>query len=294
MKTYIINLEYSARRRSNILREAERHGLDHEIVTAVDGRKFSSEDLELLPLADSLRNNDYYSPTIIAAALSHAKVYERMLESDVDVALVLEDDAVPGEDFGGILAGIRSTINQGEIVVCHYMCFGPLRLSRLGSRRVAPGYDLYYPVNLSDVTSGAAYVITRAAAASLLATVFPIRAEADAWELFQKEGGFETIRFVYPMPVTVRGDKSTIAAESQTGLRKWLTSAVDAYRVPPFYQMLRIARLKSISLRSRVELVADNPIGFAGNRTYEEREYQEDRETGGAEARNLSADAIRE
>jgi glycosyl transferase family 25 len=256
MKTYIINLETSTRRRENVLREVQRHGLDYELVTAVDGRQFTADDLEKLPIADVVKKkSDYYSPNIIAAAFSHVRVYERILESGDEAALILEDDAVLCDDFGNVLDGIAAKIKLNEIVICHFMSFRPMELSAIDSETVASGYSLHYPLTLEGVNSGAAYVITRGAAATLLKVVIPVQAEADSWKTFYDQGGFESIRFVYPMPVSVRGDKSTIATDQQWGLRRWLTSAFDDYQVPPFYQILRSARLRSVARRSRISVV---------------------------------------
>jgi glycosyl transferase family 25 len=259
MKAYIINLERSARRRTNVLGEMRRHAIDHEIVPAIDGREMSVEDLERLPIADSVRRNPaYYTPNVIAAALSHARVYERIVEDGHAAALVLEDDVKLCDGFGEVLAGIERVIRPNEIIVCHFMSFRPMELLGAESETVGRGYSVHGCVSLNDVNSGAGYVITREAAKTMLKAVTPLSTQADDWEAFQKLGGFDSIRFVYPTPVTVRGDKSTIATDYQSDVRKWLTSAFDDYRVPPFHQILRAARLRSIASRSRVVIVDSN------------------------------------
>ena len=135
------------------------------------------------------------------------------------------------------------------------MSFQPMELLEAESEPVGHGRAVHSCVSLNDVNSGAAYVITRGAAETMLRAVSPVSTQADDWETFQKLGGFESIRFVYPTPVMVRGDKSTIATDYQTTVRKWLTSVFDDYRLPPFHQILRAARLRSIASRSRVVIV---------------------------------------
>ena len=252
MKTYIINLEASTRRRANVLREVRDQGLDHEIVTAVDGTQISNEELDRLPIADCVRTNSYYTRTIVGAAMSHVKVYKKILASGDETALILEDDAVLCDGFGDVLGSIRSRIKPNEIILCHYMSVETISLSNVDSQSLAKGYDLYHPLSLRCVNSGAGYVITRGAVEKLLKTVVPMQAEADSWKAYYEQGGFDSIRFVYPMPIRVRGDKSTIAADSQSRLRRWLTTKCDDYRLPPFYQILRAVRLRSVANRSCV------------------------------------------
>ena len=256
MKTFIINLERSKVRRENVTREVEAQGIDYELISAVDGSALSDQQLSDVPMTEEVRANpNYYTKSVIGAALSHIRVYQKIVDEKVGLALVMEDDAVLTGNFARVLDDVQSKIAVNEIIVFHYMSFRPLILSTVEAQSVGNGFGLYYPVDFSSVNSGAGYVITQAAAQSLLSVVSPIQAEADSWAQFYEQGGFGSIRFVYPMPLTVRGEKSTIAADHQSWLRARITNIINDYEISPFFEILRYARLKSIKSRSQVKLI---------------------------------------
>ncbi|MBS1689518.1 MAG: glycosyltransferase family 25 protein, partial [Bacteroidetes bacterium] len=92
MKVYVINMERSKGRREVIEAQLKKLKLDYEIVSAVDGRQMSDEELELV----ALRKNDFMKSQA-GCMLSHLKVYKRMQEEQDEFALVLEDDVIATE-----------------------------------------------------------------------------------------------------------------------------------------------------------------------------------------------------
>lgn len=89
-----INLPWSHERRQLILDQAQRLGVNMEIVEAVSGKDITPEERERYDLAE--RRRYFYTDLTdneIACVLSHRKALKRFLESDADYAVIVEDDA---------------------------------------------------------------------------------------------------------------------------------------------------------------------------------------------------------
>jgi glycosyl transferase family 25 len=260
MRTYIINLERSVRRREHIVAEVGKFGLDHEIVPAVDGTKFTEE--EVVQIADMERvrmNPDWLTPTMLATALSHRKVFERILENGDKYALILEDDAEFSDDPRPLLDSIKPVLRKREVALLHYFSFAPLGISTVGSERIHSEKILAYPLALRGLVSAAAYVITQDGARSLYDSVVPVSTASDAWVDFFESGWLDAIRIVHPRPVEVIGAKSTINAAAQSRLRSIVTELVDKYRIPILHDFLRRQRLRKINAMSEFFLTEEAP-----------------------------------
>lgn len=97
IQTYVINLKRSADRREYILKETARYAcMDVELVEAVDGYRLLPEETERLfdVKRFTYRYKRYPYPGEIGCGLSHQECYRRLLKSDEEVALILEDDIV--------------------------------------------------------------------------------------------------------------------------------------------------------------------------------------------------------
>lgn len=264
MKTYIINLERSVRRREHILTEVRKYGLEHEIVPAVDGTIFTEADIEKVADMERVRADpEWLTPTMIATALSHRRAYERMIEEGDKVALVLEDDARFASDPRRLLDSIEPVVGESEVVLLHYFSFKPLGISTVGSNQLNETTIVAYPIALQGLVSAAAYIITLAAGRSLYDSVCPITTSSDAWVDFVEKGWLDTTRVVYPRPVDVIGAKSTISVASQSGVRALLTEYIDKHQIPILHGLLRRQRLRNINSMSDFFLT-DQPSPHSG------------------------------
>lgn len=98
MKTYVINLKTSTDRKlymENLL-APYKDFLNVHFIEAFDGRKLTEKQLdECWNQKETYKTyGRYMKGGEIGCSLSHRKCYEEMLKNDVDMAMVLEDDAV--------------------------------------------------------------------------------------------------------------------------------------------------------------------------------------------------------
>lgn len=89
---YVLNLARSPERRAFMAEGLARAGVTGEFVAAVDGR------------ARRLPRHPRLSTAETALILSHRKAWRRLLASDADYAVVLEDDAHLGAGFADLLS----------------------------------------------------------------------------------------------------------------------------------------------------------------------------------------------
>ena len=99
MKIFIINLLSSADRRERVKKVLEEKGIfNYEIIVAVDGRKMSAEQKRLA--FDQEKALKRYGRVCrdgeIGCTLSHQKCYKKMIDEEIDAALILEDDVTIG------------------------------------------------------------------------------------------------------------------------------------------------------------------------------------------------------
>lgn len=145
MKTYIINLRTSEERRKYVLKEVSRYVcMDVELVEAVDGRLLSPENREKFfdILKFAYRYGEFPLPGEIGCTLSHRECYRRLVESENEVALILEDDVVflqpeAVEKTMNICSRILKKNGNGIISLSF-----PYRIASLG-KNLGNGYSVY-------------------------------------------------------------------------------------------------------------------------------------------------------
>ena len=253
MKTYIINLERSRKRREHALGEAQKHQLDFELFQAVDGFKLSDVEIEEYCDIDAIkRAPNWLTPGMLGCSLSHYRVYQKILDDGIDHAFVLEDDAILPPDINALLSDISEAIKSNEVISLYYMSFQPNPLSIQDVVDLTSGFSLHYPMDINKTISTAGYVITKEAAKSLLKILRPIRVSPDSWGYFYERNGFESFRCVYPMPIKITASQSDIHSHN---LRGRITRFIDENNVPLLASIIRKKRNRNIEQLTRVELV---------------------------------------
>lgn len=257
MKAYILNLERSVKRRNSIIAEAERIGLDYEIVPAIDGGEVPLEEIHKYADLEAVKKSpNWLSPRVLATQLSHRLAYEKIAEADDEYGIVLEDDARLGKDLKAVVASAVEHLVDGEVVLLHYgsPSRSPFTLSKHGKKDLHQNYGLYFPVTLEDLGSAASYIVTRKAAKRLVEGLLPLYTSADTWNEFVYSGMIDRIRMVFPMPASISGEKSTISIDFQTSARASLTQVIDNYQIPFLNSIIQKARLWVIRRQSKIVL----------------------------------------
>lgn len=170
---WVLNLERSPERRAFMAGQFSRLSLDYEIISAVDGLKLTIDELERYSKIDAMRCSEReLLPGEIGCALSHARIWQKIVDENIEQVLVFEDDIMIGEMMFKVLEElhmlpvdwefINFATNAGRIP------FGE------------PVYDIYRICRFTCFANcTGAYLINNSGARKLLNHVYPIRWTAD-------------------------------------------------------------------------------------------------------------------
>ncbi|MBT0879088.1 glycosyltransferase family 25 protein [Campylobacter sp. 2018MI01] len=102
MKFFIINLEQDIEKRQKITALCESLGLNYEIIKAIYGKALSEDEIKknTYPKEEQLK---LFKRTLslgeIGCAMSHRLCYQKIIEQNLEDAIILEDDAVFDENL---------------------------------------------------------------------------------------------------------------------------------------------------------------------------------------------------
>jgi len=261
MRVYVINLARSPERRAHMVRELRKAGIEYEFVEGVEGRDLDLSDTSLVDPA-WLGEGPFWSG-VVGCYLSHLKVHKKMLEADIQRALVLEDDVLLPDDMGALIEVASTHMSGAEAVLLHHHRFGSAergaayRFLRRGSVQLPGSRVLAFPTDVGDLGATGAYLITRDACQRMAKMMLPVRARVDDWAFFCNEGALDNVRCVVPTPVQINSRfRTTIEHYGPSTLQTRLRNAV--IRIPLLSQALTIRRQRIMARKTQVELVDDS------------------------------------
>lgn len=196
MKIFIVNLKRSVERRNKIASQLDALNLDYEFVEAVDGTLMTADERA----AASATINYAFLPGEIGCALSHQKIYQKIVDSNIEAAMILEDDIIFTREASDVLEKIKPASHRPEVIL----------FSRANSYLSSPVSHLTHKHTLHktlQATTTHSYVINHKAAQSLLKNLHPIWITADKWTLFE-EHAFVSVFSVIPHPVQLSEEDS--------------------------------------------------------------------------------------
>jgi glycosyl transferase family 25 len=255
MHAYVINLARSVDRRAHITAELRKAGLDYEIITAVDGRDLELDDPTVIDSSLLARNS--FPAGTAGCALSHLSVYQKIVADGLDEALILEDDVTLPADLGAIADAVASHLTGAEVALLNYGSPDTLKMSLEGSVDLPSSRLLALPVDVSQLVNAAAYVITREACERMNERGMPVRANADDWRFFYKDGILDRVRCVLPLTV-VKSPKfeSTIGLYSLgNGVKGRLVAPFVRHKIPLLRQVVLYRRQRILRQWDRSEIV---------------------------------------
>ena len=170
---WLINLPRSVERRAKMEDQLTRIGLPYTLFEAVDGRAMAAELEPRLDRAAFRRNMGREAlPGEIGCYFSHLAVWQALVDSPFQYALVLEDDVVFHDDF---LPALDAALGRTD-------AWDMLKLNRIRAKvPVLQGQAGPYRLNayLGPATGFGAYLISRDFAAKVLPQMEPMRMPVD-------------------------------------------------------------------------------------------------------------------
>lgn len=207
----VISLNSSADRRAEVTLQMQNSGLPFAFIDAIDGRSGLPAECEhLVDRKMVLERRGYpMSDGELACAISHRKGYLKVVEENLDGAIILEDDVILTDRFAQFVR--EKVYRKADLIqLCYYRakvwrgpgqrCAGDTRMSRLSETPF----------------TAAAYSISRNSADALLKATTPITERAD-WPCEITELGARLIqpRIVDHPP---RSAAQSLLSEGRSGL----------------------------------------------------------------------------
>lgn len=255
MHTYVINLARSPDRRAHITGELDKARVDYEIVTGVEGRDLDLTDTATI--APTLLTRSDWPAGMAGCALSHLRVYRKILADGLDRAVVLEDDVTVPTDLNSLADEVGRHLTGAEVALLNYDSRQTLSMSRESAVSLSSSRHLVLPIDVRSPGSSAGYVVTREACERMDKSMLPVRASPDDWWFFYREGILDRVRCVVPLPVRKSPKfESTIGLYSLgTGLKARLAAPLVRYKIPVVHQAISYRRERIHRQMTRAELV---------------------------------------
>ena len=235
---WVINLPRSEQRRDAISAHLRALGLASEIVPAVDGHTLSNHDLAEVYSASSALTHigRALAPSEIGCALSHLRLYRRMVTENIDRAVILEDDAVVGEGVLEVLSRLAHAPADCELLLLYHDGV----ISRWHRQALSTRYRI--GAFTRPVFGALAYVIRQSAARKILARAYPICVPADHWTGAHEHAGVR----VYGL--------EPVCAQQRHGGDDFATSTIaeerERYRkMSPSYHPLSAIQRRTLQLK---------------------------------------------
>lgn len=254
MHAYVINLARSPERREYITAELDKAGVDYEIVTGVEGAALDLHDTTTI--APALLTRSSWPAGMAGCALSHLRVYQKILADGLETAIVLEDDVSVPPDLSALADEVGRHLTGAEVALLNYDSEETCYMSREGAVGLSSSRQLVLPINVRQPGSSAGYVVTRQACERMDKSMLPVRASPDDWWFFYREGILDRVRCVAPLPVHKSPRfESTIGLYSLgNGLKARVVAPLVRYKIPLVRQAISYRRDRIYRQWTRSEL----------------------------------------
>lgn len=171
---FVISLPDCTERRNRIRDRLDRLCIPFEFVDAVDGRAgLAPEHEREIDRDRAHRNGMQMTDAEFACALSHAKVCRKIVQGNIEWALVLEDDAIPATDLPIYLCNRH--FEHADLAQLDYR---RTHVWRTGSRPLFGPYRAWLRAKTRS-TGAAGYVISQRGAELIVAHAVPVHQTAD-------------------------------------------------------------------------------------------------------------------
>lgn len=211
----LINLPRSVERRTRMEQRLASLGLDYQILPAVDGQERWDELRGSVDVKAFERHaGSDVLPGEIGCYHSHLQAWQRLIASDEQVLLVLEDDMVFHDDFVAALGiALRGRAHWDMLKLAKIRAKQPVCQGLLGPYRLNACIGAF--------TGFGAYLIQRETARRLLTQLLPIRAPIDR-ELEQVHRHDIRHFSLEPFPAHPQDEgQSTITGERFSNVRRY-------------------------------------------------------------------------
>jgi glycosyl transferase family 25 len=258
---FAITLPHADKKQMQIKERLQSLNIPFEFIEGVDGRLLSEEELQ--KVFDKEKSYNYYkwyrnrtgsagvelSRGEIGCMLAHRKVFQKIVDENIDKAIVLEDDAFATEDFLPIVEKIIACLEYNSVeknliikldntILSNYGVFIKLKnflTYFLRPIQIKIDKELAIVKTVMNFGGAQGYYIDNVAARTFLNINYPVFTTSDEWNYFA--------RFI-----TVRALNKVIAPIKNMGSDIWSDGACKHISVPLKYRYIGIIKKMIIKI----------------------------------------------
>lgn len=226
-KIYIVNLKKDKEKKQHMQELCQKFNLEIEFIEAIYGKELSTHELELL-YSDFKANKKLgrsLSQAEIGCALSHKKIYQKIIDENISEALILEDDIEFDKSLLDIL-NIKENFNDNwDVILLGHHTRNSRDIDTLSSfwqkKDLIGDYKLLRPCEIGYGTYG--YLITQNGAKKLLKELSIIEKPIDH---FTGDSQYINLYVINPAPIKIHEHISSSfhSMQERTELQKNLNS----------------------------------------------------------------------
>lgn len=192
IKTFVVNLAHSTERKKYMETLLKEVSIEYEFFPAVYGKEIKNLD----EVYDKEKAQRFHKAALkrgeLGCALSHLKIYKKMIDQHIERALILEDDVLLKKDFYPVLSELQKIPMNNDVFMLGHS--GAFIRKKLFGKKIMSCYCLKQIKNSGRGTFG--YMIDLQAAKRLYTFNFPVKCTADDWYIFSS---FINIYIVEPV-----------------------------------------------------------------------------------------------
>jgi len=255
---FIINLKQDSKKKKQMQIQLDNLDLKAEFFEAVNGNSLTQEEIDRVYQKNvAIREfKRELSRGEIGCALSHLSIYKKMIEQNIEKAVILEDDAVLCKDFPEILQHLEQLPEDAECLLFGYDAEIAkeifLYTSFWGSKKYYGKYRLKKFVKVAFGTYG--YMITRQGAEKLLKKIKIIDKPIDHYT-----GGLDSLTIYGLLTRCISVAKEDLENSSIVNERNELKKALYAKTYNHWWSRW----LNRIRLGIRLYILKTLPLPFA-------------------------------
>lgn len=235
-KIYYINLARSSDKKKFMESQLNRFKFSHSRIDAVDGQNLDMDRLNEFAVPSRVQEwKHLLKPNAIACSMSHHRAYEKMLDENVDIALILEDDIELGNDFESVLEKCLPKIKDNDIYLIYFHGDEKIFITK-DTEYVDPKHSIYRAKTAWGAYSAGGYILSRKTAEKLRQHVFPVHTTADSWGTFKRDAVIGNLWAILPLVTKDAPFVSDIGYGSFSKLKRLITKNFIISKIYAFFK----------------------------------------------------------
>jgi glycosyl transferase family 25 len=232
---FVVNLEKDKAKKQKIQKLCDKFNLEVEFICAVNGNDLTKTEIDnIYDKNNSLKNIDReLTKGEIGCALSHRNIYQKMVDENINQAIILEDDARFNQNFKTILKLVPKLPKDWHLLL---LGFDVYDLSKYFYKiKKTLSYTISIPLENADCTYG--YLINKTGAKVLLKATKKLAMPIDC---YTGDYHFNNVLTLDPKIITTDSASSSISndREKQQTIGYQTTKLTTTKRLLKFFRLL--------------------------------------------------------